>query len=423
MGKALMVQSFPGHGSGVHGNIFGSDAAGNATAANSTVEAVEGVSFSKLGFFVLSGNAGETAKIEFYKNGAAATQTITISGDSSAGSEDATNTDTLAATDKFSTRYTKTVEPNCIDAWQKMNVEFSGVHGNYHGASNWGGAVFDVPSATRYMLLAGALTADGSSSEALAQWKNRGYTSVEAVQLYISANVRANASTIKLNKNGSFTSGGLEATINGTDTSATTGLVKLTGNAESLSAGDLISLALTLGTGVEDLTITFVLLTLKSTSGKSETFGLADSRAASATEHFYTIGGRNTLRTSTNVLTEAQARIKVGFAATCSNLRIYLSANTYTTDGTMTLYKNGSATAVVVTITAGGGAGWYEDTTRTVDIDDNDELSIGIVGGGANSISMSFFGLTFSPIATVVGPLVGGRLINSGALMGGRLVH
>ena len=388
-----MVQSFPGHGSGVFGNIFGGDSQGSATAANSTFEAIEGMTFSNLGFFVFSGNAGETATLAFFKNASAGSQTVTISGDSTAVGEDTTHTDTLAATDVFNTKTTKTVEPACVDSFQKMNVEFASGHGNIHASSNFGGAIFDVASSTRFIGLGGALIADGEATEADAQWKNRGYTSIEAVQLYVSANARTNDSTIKTRVDGA--DGGLSATIG----SGTTGLIKLTGTPDTITDGDLINLSIALGTGTEDLTITFAAMTLKSSSGKSETFGLGATRAASATEHFFVIGGRQTTAISTP-MTDAQTRVKVGFAATVSNMRMYLSANTYTVGATATLYKNGSATAVTFSIGALGGAGWYEDTTNSVDIDADDELSIGIVGGTLGSITMKLFGLTFSEVAS-----------------------
>ena len=240
-----------------------------------------------------------------------------------------------------------------------------------------------------YIGLAGQLLADGGATIANQQWKNRGYTSVEAIQVRVVANARTNSSTIRLNVNGSDV--GTTLTIN----AGATGLIKVTGMGQAIAGGDLICLSLTLGSGVEDLTLGFVGVTLKSTSGKSEIFAHNQSglvRAASGTASYYSVGGHFD---NLVVLSEANTRLKAGFAARISDLRTFLIANTYGGNSTLKLYVNGSA-AITLTI-AGGATGWQENSTDIVDIDDNDEVSLELDEGTSGSATFSAAGFTFSP--------------------------
>ena len=165
---------------------------------------------------------------------------------------------------------------------------------------------------------------------------------------------------------------------------------------DAITDGNTINASVTLGTGVEDLAVTLVGATLKSTDTEQDIWasrqgGLA--RAASATAHYYPLSSG---LTAVGTTTEANARNKVGYAGTAKNLRCYLSANTYTVDGTLKLFKNGSA-VLTTTITLLGGAGWYENTADSITFTDTDELSYEFVGGTTGSITINMVGVTLKP--------------------------
>jgi hypothetical protein len=152
---------------------------------------------------------------------------------------------------------------------------------------------------------------------------------------------------------------------------------------------------MTLGAGVEDLVLFRTGATLKSTNNNSDAvcgsaFGI--SITASGTPTYVTAAG-----SLLNLSDEANQRVKVGFAARIKNLRCYLSANTYSANATLKLMVNGSA-VITTTITASGGAGWYENSSDYYDIDDNDEISYEIVGGTSGSITVQSIGVTFAEI-------------------------
>jgi hypothetical protein len=389
MGKALLMASTAATlASGDECNLFGY---GSDTTTESAAQAscTEAATFSNLRANVISGGSG-TNNFQFRDAGANGNQLASIAG--TGVIEDAVNTDVLSAADLFNIAYTDTGTASTI-SWIAGNIEFSSGHGNFHVGAAYGGVVCDAASATRFLPLMGSLGADGTLSEDGVEWTVRGYDSFEALQVRVTANARSNNSIFKNRINAG--DGGGSITFATTET----GLKTVTGLGDAITDGQTINSSITLGTGVEDLTVSFVGGTFKSSTNKSETFtffrlnGLA--RTASATAHYVPIGGDFSVLTA---YTEAQARIKVGFAAVVSNLRCYLSANTYTGNGTLKLYQNGSA-VLTTTITASGGAGWYENTSDTITIDDNDELSFEFDEGTGGSITIHSAGITFSPVS------------------------
>lgn len=322
--------------------------------------------------------------MRFRDGGANGQNVASLSGTGTA--EDTTHTDTLTAGDLFNLAMTDTGTTPTFK-WVKANVEFASGHGCFHGAGVFGGFVCDVPATRRYLPINGIAAVDGTATIADVQWKNRGYTSIEAFQIRVSANARTNNSVFSVNVNGSDTG----TTI--TFAAAATGLQTVTGMGISLSDGDLVCISMTLGTGVEDLTLQMVGVTLKSTDNASEVAcgrQAGDTRAASATASYYVPGGS----IGGVSATETDHRVKVGFAAVVKNLRCYLSANTYGADATLKLIVNGTA-QITTTITASGGAGWYENTADTYNISDTDEISYEIVGGTSGSITVHSIGVTF----------------------------
>jgi hypothetical protein len=361
------------------------------TEATHQYSATEGAAFTNLRARIASGGSG-TNTIRFRDAGANGQNVIAIVG-ASAG-EDTTHTDTLTAGDLMNLAYTDTGTDSVVD-YVAGNVEFASGHGCFHGASGPAVIVCDVASAIRYFPISGLIEADGTATIADAQWLVRGYTSLEAFQVRISANARTNNSVFSVNVNGSAT--GTAITFAG----AATGLQTVTGMAIALSPGDLVCIQLELLTGVEDLTVAFVGVTMKSTGNESEVFAgrtfASNARTASATPNYYLPGGSNGLET-----TEANERIKLGFQARCKNLRCYLSANTYSVNATLRLLVNGVA-ALTTTITASGGAGWYENTSDAVNVAPTDDLSLEVVGGTSGSITIQALGFTLG-VSTAVQP-------------------
>ncbi len=375
---------------GMETPLFGDNTSGS-TEANTQVTATEACTLSDLRGTINSGGSG-TNTFQFRKNGANGNQVASRAG--TGVFEDAVNTDALITNDLFNIAYTDDgTDSNC---WIGANVEFSSGHGNFHGAaaSNGGsGATFNNDSATNFLPFGGSLNGDAEAgTEADAQWKNRGYTSIEALQVRVSSNARTTTSTFKDRKNGA--DGGFQIDY----AAGITGTVVDTSTASSLSDGDLINVSLAMGSGAaENLVVPFVCGTFKSTTGKSEIWAgdaAGEPRTASGTANHSAIGGGLVI----NTVSDANYRSKIGFAAVVSNLRCYVSANTYSGNCTVKVKKNGTS---VITLTISAGAtGWQENSSDTNTITDTDELSFEYDEGTSGSITIQSVGITFSAIST-----------------------
>jgi hypothetical protein len=382
MGKALMCGS---HGitlaSGEEFNFGG--LFNNSSEAHNQYSATEDCRFTGLRGRIVSGN-DLSATFRFRDAGANGNNTATISG--TGLFEDTTNADVLSAGDLYCIAYTDT-GLDSIPGPIAINVEFATGHGNYHGSGNSSGIILDVQSATRYLAMNGSLGADGTATIANVQIKVREYSTLEAIQGYASANARLNDTVISANVNGVDVGTPLTwgAGVSARQTS--------TGMGIALSPGDLVCYSVTLGTGVEDFTLLTLCATFRSnslSSGNGYGSHAGSARAASATPNYYSLG-QGTANIETN------AAVAPGFAARCRNLRCYLSANTYTADATLRLVVNGTP-QTTVTLTAGGGAGWYENTTDTFDISATDTISFEIVGGTSGSITIHQIWVSFGPV-------------------------
>lgn len=382
MGKALLVGVPADVATGRESNFFGG--VDVLTESNAHVIATEAMTFSNMGVRITAGGSG-TNTCRFRNNSADGNQVTAFAGTGTA--EDSSNTDTVAAGDEFNVTMTDTgTDPTY--AWIKCNIELASGHGSIHVGANPAGQLFDLTASTRTIPINGRTSADGESQAAEAQvaWKVREYDSIESFQVNVQSNVRVNDSTFRLRINGSPVGTAI------TYGAGVAGIQTVTGAGISVSPGDTVSFALTLGAGGEDLFLNNVGVLFKSSTGGSEiatgnAAGIA--RTASATPTYYAVGGDLIANA-----TESNVSIKPGFAAICRNLRCYLTTNTYTADATLKLFVNG-AEEISLTLTAGAASQWFENASDTFTIDDNDVISFEIVGGTSGSISIHQIGVSF----------------------------
>ena len=80
---------------------------------------------------------------------------------------------------------------------------------------------------------------------------------------------------------------------------------------------------------------------------------------------------------------------------TLSKLYVRLTANTTSTNGSVTIRKNGVDTALTVVVTAGSGAAVIEDTSNSVTVAAGDKLCIETVSGGTGTFTFSIISCIF----------------------------
>jgi hypothetical protein len=385
MGKSLVTWDGGGAGisSGSFTGIGGSgDFSGEARAQYYISEAA---TFSYLQALISSGGSGSNT-ITFRDTGVDTSLTATRSG--TGDLSDTTNSATVAAADLVSVAFTDTGSAP-VYSFLAAVVSFSSGHGSFHQSQN-GPIIYNVPSSTRFVPVNGVSLADGTATEADAQFKNRAYTSWESLQVYVTANARVNTSTVNNRINGA--NGAASISIG----AGVTGMLTDNTVGDTLAAGDLLCASVVLDTGVENLRITSFGATFKNSSLPkcdvvTQTIG-GVARTASATESYATYAGGIRVRTQTD------SAIPAPYAFKLSNPRMYLSANTYTVNASYKIYKNATA-SITVTLTA-ATTGWFEDTTNTIDYAVGDTFYYGLVDGTSGSARATAAAVTIEEITS-----------------------
>ena len=385
MGKSLVT--WDGGGTGIaSGNFTGIGGTGDlAIEARAQYYISEAATFSYLQALISSGGSGSNT-ITFRDTGVDTSLTATRSG--TGNLSDTTNSATVAAADLVSVAFTDTGS-SPVYSFLAAVVSFSSGHGSFHQSQN-AAIIYDVPSSTRFVPVNGVSLADGTATEADAQFKNRAYTSWESLQVYVQVNARVNTSTVNNRINGANGSASISigAGVTGMLTDNTVG--------DTLAAGDLLCASVVLDTGVENLRITSFGATFKNSSLPkcdvvTQTIG-GVARTASATESYATYAGGIRVRTQTD------SAIPAPYAFKLSNPRIYLSTNTYAANASYKIYKNATA-SITVTLTA-ATTGWFEDTTNTIDYAVSDTFYYGLVDGTSGSATATAVAVTIEEITS-----------------------
>jgi hypothetical protein len=337
-----------------------------ATEAQAQFYITEAATLSYFQAYIFLGGSG-TNTVTLRDTGVNTSVTANRSG--TGALSDTTNSATLAAADLVNYAFTDTgTDP--VYSYTSMVVSFTTGHGNFYSSS--GSTNFATASVTRYISIAGELVATATETDA--QVKNRAWTSIEAIQVYVSANARTTTTTVRnrinaANGTGTFTIG-----------SGVTGNLRDTTIGDALSSGDLLCISVATSTGTQTLTMTVAGATLKSSTGvkcdlynhfQSGTFYPIYGVATTGPTEPITYGSGG-LYFELGYYTETTAGIPAPYALVASNPRCYLTQNSYAASATYALRKN-SANAITVTIGA-GATGWFEDTTSAVDYAVNDKI-------------------------------------------------
>lgn len=395
----MLYFDFANKSNGNEGNFFGGDA-WTSTESRTQFTADESFTLDKLRFRAITSTG--VFHIITRINEAAGAMDATRSG---AGDAEASGSDSIVSTNRVNLAYTS-VGVTSQMSYIAANITFPSGSGNFYGSSNFAGATFSTDSVTRHYPLSGAYQISGAASEAAAQWRTRAITSVEQIYLNIESNTRSTDTVWTLRINEIDTA--LTRTVAG---GVSGGNLTFSGGPIAVTDADRLSMKVVSSTGGGSIVINSMLVKVKSTNGKTETFGsaLGFTRSSNhSTAHYMPIGGRQSTYFATP-MTEAQVALAPRFASSVHNFRCYLGPNNYTGSFTLSLIKNGDtgSPAIQYTITSGTQNQWIGDTSTAVTINDTDTLSIEVLGGtSGNNMQLYSCGVTFSPLSAANDDLV-----------------
>lgn len=230
---------------------------------------------------------------------------------------------------------------------------------------------------TYYNSLSSSLTAN--TTEANAQTKIRTNGTLRNLFVYVSANSKAVTNTIGIRKN--TANGNLVVSIGST----ATGIFEDTTNTDTITSGDLLNYYITFGASASSITIDRIGVDFSGNQGVKKYMNMCGVNTGTAqsasTTSFYSLMG-----TFTASATESDKQLKTRIDLDISDLGCYISANATSSASTLTFKKDGSNTALTLSIGA-GATGYFEDTADVVSFVNGNELGIVLVSGATSTIT------------------------------------
>lgn len=365
---------------------LGGSIASNATEANRKLKIPTAGVISNLGVYVNGAGTGRTLKSRINVAGVG-NLNVPIT-DSVAGPYfDDVNTDSISAA-----TFLDFIETNPSTATTYRWVAFayqanSGHVGLY--ATGKSGSATNGAAGDNFLPLSGFCAVN--ATEARAQTEVRVAGSFDYIGLNLLANTYNQIVAVTSRKNGA--NGGIAFNISA---AAGAGHFESSGGSDSLVSGDLVCLDFNMpaGSGVFIVNHSICEITAAGGVAASDHFmvgGNANTRNAGwGTTHYLAPVGQMENFTNTS---EAEVRIRPGFACTIKNFRLKPSVNTYTTNGTVVLRKNG-VDKITLTIPNTGAVTLIEDAISTLEMSASDDFSISIVGGTSGNLTVDYFAYT-----------------------------
>lgn len=336
-------------------------------------------------------NLGTTRSVLFRKGAANGNQVVSMGSTTAGWFEDTSHTDTVTAGDLINYSLVNTTASF-----------LSLIRSVFAAASN---VVTFLISSTQFGLTTSRFVTpnsypgSGSATEAAVKLRLRAPGTLKNLFVRVSANTRTAATTVRVRKNGA------DGNCNLSIASGTTGTFEDTSSTDTIAAGDDVchSVGIASGSG----TCTFQMFGCNVVNSTNNKFDMASSayltntRAASATASPLPLNGY--IFAAFN--TEALCKGRLGFHANLTDIRIVLSANTYSVAATLKSRVNGADGNLAATLGA-GLTGEFADTTHMDEVQAGDDLNLTIVGGTSGSITFVSVGST---AAEIIPPASAGR--------------
>lgn len=391
LGSSFVPLSGPGNetlcaGMGTCGWASFFESPGGSTEAKTQLKTRSAGVFTRAGVQIVTNSKTSSCTMGLRVNGANVNNAASITSTTTGYFRDTTNSDTIADGDLCNFRITSTSNLNSIIP-SNMAIELTPTSNTvqyFSFTGNDDNLTQSSASSTGYANIAGS--AVGSSPEttiANAKGRLRVAGVANHVQIYAATNGFTGAGSVNVYKNGSAGSG--TASITG----STTGLFEDTTNSDTFAAGDDINFSWVSGSGSGSLVATQIACKYKPTSTD---FEMAAASNTSSGGGFNTTDPRFQAFTGACEVvyaTEASAKMKVMLALVIDKLRINQSANSSTTSVTATVRKNGSDTALTLSIT-NNTTGLFEDTTHSFTVADGDDINLKFTNPNSSTFAQRF---------------------------------
>lgn len=335
----------------------------------------------------IAGNSTITVR----NNAADTALTVTIGPNTPGVFQDTTHEITIAAGDKLAYRFVPGASTGTITL-AVLAVAFdtnSGTTTLTRLVCGGVGTGVSTASTSRYNAISGEFTA-ANAVESVCKARIKTPCLCKNLAVNVSANARTTNTTFRMRKNGA--NGNQVITYGPSET----GLKEDITNSDSLAVEDDYTSVVETLTGTEAMTVRSLCVDMETTNSIASlvcarTTGINHNANLTA---YYPIAGSVSAST-----TENNRKVKALDTFTVSDLTLILSTNTVTAPSTLTLRKNGTDTALAITIQE-STSGITTNNSDTVSFTANDELSLALAAGATGTtmtirfISVNMFGFT-----------------------------
>lgn len=350
---------------------------------NSTICRTAGT-FSEMSIYQQTSLASG-ATVRFRKNTANGNQVISVGGGVTGVLQDLSNTDSVTAGDSISFQYTNATAANTRVPSFGVVFDDGASSSVYRMITRRDSFSTSTASTTSYFALCGTLPNTNATVEADAQFKNKLTATLRKAAVYVSANARGTATTLRSRVNGG--NGNISISIG----ASTTGTLEDTSNSDSIVNADLVCTSITTGTGAGTITVRSVIVEYVVTSSSMPLLcGSPLVGAVNSASTVYNGVGSGV----TNNTTETNISAPLWTSGTLSNLQCYVSANTIA--ATSTIKSRIAAADGNLTLSIGSTAtGYFEDTLNSDTVTSTDRIATKLVVGtsATNTITVTMIGV------------------------------
>jgi len=369
----------------------------NNVTTESQVQSTERASatYSNLYALIQANSRSTASTIKFRKNTANGNQSASITASTTGTFQDATNTDSVVATD-LTCAVLVTGTGSSSQTVASVGVQYtpaSGCISKYVAYNNGIIPTLASPSATSHAPVAGTWNTLFQSADTDVKFPVRSSGTISNCFVNVSSNTRTTATTAGIRKTGS--AGNNSVSI----TATTTGTFEDTTHTDSIGTSDNLSLYFTTGSDTSTSAAIRWGGALFTSSGTNSDLvaSVSNSRARGTTSNTYVhVTGDFGLLTNT---TEGICQDVVPFACRLTNLRVKVSLQNSITTWTMRI--NGASGNQSVS-TAASGSGVYEDTTNHDDLTANAKIGVQISSASSSTSNYDGVAVTIQPVPAIV---------------------
>lgn len=331
--------------------------------------------FNNLKIYVPTNDSDGTTTVKLRINEANGNCSISIATTLTGLFEDTVNSDTVATTDKLNFGSTSTGTSGTLSNCQ-TSISFAATTNTAQlliNGSNTVGFTDDVATVI-YWTIAGSGT-DNQTTEANTQFTFRTGGTLRNASWFVVSNGRASDTTARSRI------GGVNGNIAVVATASTTGLFQDTTNTDAIVAGNVVNWSVTSGSAeaanlLGRMSAMEFITTDETWESISSSGSITGQTVDPANTRYFVIGGG----TNSSESTESIRQTKIPFSINASNLFVRIITNAATTDGSSTLFVNGSATGLTTVVTA-LTTGIFVDNTNTASVSAGSTISIRFISG------------------------------------------